>query len=77
MTKKEIYKKLKALAEDIPTEKTIVEIPYRDEHGKDRITENHVMTNHYRRLKHIWNTTKSLEELNNYFKKFNLELKHL
>lgn len=71
MTRKQIYKKIKWMAKDLPEE----EYEVWNGVGKDAVMTKH-KANHSRRLISIWNETHSLSDLNDYFLKYNLELKH-
>lgn len=71
MTRKEIYKKIEWMAKDLPED----EYEVWNGVGKDAKMSKHKV-NHVNRLKSIWNTTKDVHFLNNYFLQYRRELKN-
>lgn len=76
MTRKQIDKKLKELASKIPPEITKIQqfSGEFDEQKQPIMEEREVWSNHGRRLRKLWNSTHSVEELQRYFDKFNMKL---
>lgn len=79
MKTKEMFKLIKKEAEKLPPDTYDVEFKYEpfkhfDEKGNPlvkQLTSHNI--NHGRRLCTIWKTTKSIEELQKYFRKYNFE----
>lgn len=76
MTKKEVYKELKRIAAGIPEEGYYAMHKVVDEKGGMGVNPEVHKSNHYRRLKSVWNNTQSFEEINKYLLKFNMKLEY-